>query len=161
MSGATDIAASALLSGGKPNLSNIPKALTGASSILKGEGLNLADKIALKAGLGLSEAGANLVNNRQAFTKIAMSALVNPAINTGLDYATTGQLPSGRDLLAQVGGGALFSEANALGRMVHGAEPAGEPLAKTDVEEGVGKPEAEKILSPFLQTNPEADDYIS
>jgi len=129
ISSGTDIAASALLSGGKPSLSNIPKALMG---------------------------------DRDAIAKVAMNGLVNPAINSGLQYATTGQAPSLSDIGSQIAGGALFSEANALGRMVHGGEPVGEPTAKTEVTgENPGPDEVKAALSPFLQTDPEHEDYIS
>lgn len=105
----TDIVASALASGGKPNLSNIPKAITG---------------------------------NKEAITKIAMNALVNPAINTGLNLATTGELPSASDLGKQALGGSLFSESwlphAGKGALESKGEPTAEPTAKSEVKEQEG-----------------------
>lgn len=132
ISAATDIGASALLSGGEPNLSNIPAALRGETP---------------------------------AIAKLALNSIVNPAINTGLNYAVTGQAPTTRDLVTQGLGGLFFSEQNALGRAFgsHGLpqEEKGEPLAKIQGSEEPTKEEATRILSPFLETNPESENYIS
>lgn len=106
---ATDIVSSALASGGKFNLSNIPKALSG---------------------------------DKEAIYKIALNSLVNPAINTGLNYATTGQLPSGKDVATQAVGGALFSEgakwaSRLTGHTTLDSEPAPEVTESPEKEGGV------------------------
>lgn len=102
---ATSVIGAGLVGGGKPNLSNIGKAISG---------------------------------DKQALAKIAIGAVANPAINTGIDLATTGQLPTARSLVGQVVGGGLFSEPSALGRMMHGGahpEPSQEPGEMTTSDE--------------------------
>lgn len=82
---ATEIIASAIASGGKPSTD------------------------ALTAVKGLIGKGAMSEEAKQALVGTLMNAGVNPAINSGVDYATTGQLPSAGDVAAQVAGGAVFS----------------------------------------------------
>lgn len=153
VSGATDIGLSALLSGGKPNLSNIPKAGRGVLNTLTGKGaLSEADSLALKLGAkaAMSDAGAETLANRDAMAKIALGSVVNPAINTGIGLATTGELPTGKDLLAQAAGGALFSEQSKYGRKLMGhPESQAEPTANgTETPPVTAEPEV-KPTSPF------------
>lgn len=104
----SDIVGSALASGGKFNVGNISKALSGDS---------------------------------EAVGKIALNSLVNPAINTGLQYASTGELPTGKELAAQAIGGSLFSEqANWAGKITGhgGTEPAPEPSFNEPNQSGAG-----------------------
>lgn len=128
---ATDVIASALASGGRPNLSNIPKAFSG---------------------------------DMGAVSKIAMNSLVNPAINTGIEYATTGQLPSGKELLAQAAGGALFSEqAKWAGKITgHGGiEPAPEANAKEPNQGGVPSSETPDAPSQNVEGPYKMPDLIN
>jgi hypothetical protein len=99
----TDIIASSLLSGGalKPsNLLNAGKLLIGRDAL---------DAVGKSIG-------------KRALGELAFQSAVTPAINTGVGYGLTGQLPTAKDLAAQAIGGALFSGQNALGRrfMPHG-----------------------------------------
>lgn len=105
---ATDITASALASGGFPSIVTPLRAGAGVLSKLAGRGISEVQKNAVKA--------------------IALNAGVNPAINTGINLATSGQLPSLGEVGQQVAGGALFAGQSPLGRAFnrHG-EPAVEP----------------------------------
>lgn len=52
-----------------------------------------------------------------ATKQVLIQSAINPAINSGIQYATTGQLPNINDIAAQSVGGALFARPNILGRM--------------------------------------------
>lgn len=104
----TDIIASALASGGKPSVGNLLKV---GRSILEGD---LSSPV---------------------LKRLALSAAINPAIDTGVSLATGERVPSGKQLAADTAGGALFSESSALGRLAHRSPvsmplPESEPLAK-------------------------------
>lgn len=129
VTGATDIIGSALASGASPN---VFKSLSNIPKALAGDS--------------------------QAIGKIAMNAAVNPAINTGLQYAIDGTLPSAKELAAQsIAGGALFSEpakwASRLSGHGSNAEPSVEPNkdntidASPSVEQA--SPEVEGPASPY------------
>lgn len=91
----------------------------------------------------LSNIPKALLGNKEAIGKLAIGSVINPAINTGIDLATTGQLPTKRELIGQVAGGALFSEPSALGKLVHrGVKPAAEETPITE------DPEATKQIDP-------------
>lgn len=123
---ATDIAGSALVGGGWPNISNIPKAAgyaLGRNAIQDGVAPTIEQLAARQAG-------------KTALSKVALSSVVNPVVNAGVNYAATGNLPTGTDLAGQFIGGALFSEQSRLGAMMGGHksslpdEPLPEPAAK-------------------------------
>lgn len=123
---ATDIAGSALVGGGWPNISNIPKAAgyaLGRNAIQDGVAPTVEQLAARQAG-------------KTALSKVALSSVVNPVVNAGVNYAATGNLPTGTDLAGQFIGGALFSEQSRLGAMMGGHksslpdEPLPEPAAK-------------------------------
>lgn len=104
----TDIVAGALASGGRPSLSGL---LKGGKAALTGDIFNPAVK------------------------RIALGAAINPAIDIGVSEASGEGMPSGRQLLADTAGGALFNESSALGRLAHRGPvsrplPEGEPLVK-------------------------------
>lgn len=158
-SGATDIVASALASGGLPKPSNIPKAIKG---LLGKEILSGADQAALRqvgtealSPQGISTLAANSANSK-ALRDVALNAVVNPAINTGIGVATTGELPSVKDLALQAAGGALFSGSNPLLHGKAGETQRPEPTSSwkdvktTDIPELTAKPTE---LSPFKQTD--------
>lgn len=54
-----------------------------------------------------------------ATKQVLIQSAINPAINSGIQYATTGQLPNINDIAAQSVGGALFARPNILGRMAN------------------------------------------
>jgi hypothetical protein len=90
VSAGTDIAASALASGGSPSLSAPLRALSG---------------------------------EREAIKHVLMGAVANPAINSGIQYATTGEAPSLGDVASQAGAGLLFGgNKNPLGRIGQGGQ---------------------------------------
>jgi len=85
VSGATDIIASALASGGAPSWSAPLRALGG---------------------------------EREAIKHVLMGAVANPAINAGIQYGTTGELPTAGEVASQAGAGLLFGGGyNPLGRI--------------------------------------------
>jgi len=114
---ATDIAGSALTSGFKPSLD----ALTA--------GKGLIDKLA----------GNDMTPEAiQALKGTLLNSTLNPAINSGISYATTGQLPTSTDLASQAIGGAVFSRQMGWAHNLIGAkapivpdEPLGEPNNQT------------------------------
>lgn len=117
---ATDIVASALASGGKPS----SDALKGVSGLI-----------------GKLRYGADLTPEaRQALIGTTINAGVNPAINTGINVATTGQLPSASDIAAQIAGGALFSKqagwASRLTGNTSHAQPAPDEPSTADPTNG-------------------------
>lgn len=122
VSAGTDIVGSALAGGGKFNLSNLRK---GALQAFGKNALSTADEAALKdiGEEALSPTGVNKLlaqtEGKEALGKIVGSAIINPAINTGLDLAT-GHKPTLGGIASQIAGGALFSEQSALGRLMHG-----------------------------------------
>lgn len=104
----TEIAATALASGGKPS----PGALfRGSRAVLAGDFT------------------APVVRN------LATQAALNPAIDIGTSLAQGNGLPSGKDLAWDVVGGLAFSEPSALGRLGHrpSGEPTPEPTANLDI----------------------------
>lgn len=127
---ATDITASALASGGFPSIATPFRAGAGVLSKLAGRGISEVQKNAVKA--------------------IVLNAGVNPAINTGINLATSGQLPSLSEVGQQVAGGTLFAGQSPLGRAFnrHG-EPKSEPNKEgtTDTTEQPLPPRE----SPFTQ----------
>lgn len=127
---ATDITASALASGGFPSIATPLRAGAGVLSKLAGRGISEVQKNAVKA--------------------IALNAGVNPAINTGINLATSGQLPSLGEVGQQVAGGALFAGQSPLGRAFnrHG-EPAVEPNKEGTIEVTETPPPPRE--SPFTQ----------
>lgn len=115
-SAATEIGASAIASGGWPSITTPLRAGKGLLSALTGKGISEAEKAAAK--------------------NIAIQSVINPAINSGLNLAVNGQLPSVGDLAEQVAGSALFAGHNPLlGRI------AGRPIAPIDIESNVEHPE--------------------
>lgn len=145
----TDIASGALASGGSFSPATAGKALRQ----LVGRGVE-GDSTALK--------------------NVALQSAINPALSTGIQYATSGQLPSGSDLLEQSVGGTLFAKPSFLGSIGHRpvtAEQA-EPTTEQKSDEAA-KPEQEAsspwkeigddgnyklsdagVRSSFLQANP-------
>lgn len=62
-----------------------------------------------------------LKGEANATRTIIGNALLNPAINTGLNYAVTGELPSGKELLAQAASGLVTDNAKWASRLTgHG-----------------------------------------
>lgn len=88
-----------------------------------------------------------------ALSNIALQSGVNTAIDTGVNLATTGHLPSAHDFLGDVVGGSLFSEPSSLGRMAHrtSSDPIGEPNADLQVEPSI----TEQTVGPLNMTVPE------
>jgi len=76
-----------------------------------------------------------------AIKNIALQTLVNPAINAGIGYAATGQLPSAGDLAESAVGGALFSEPNVLGKWAGrvGTQKTADPADNTTGQEEAPK----------------------
>lgn len=104
----TDIVAGALASGGKPSLGSL---LKGGKSVLAGD---LTSPV---------------------LKRLALSAAINPAIDTGVSLASGEGMPSMKQLGADTAGGALFYESSALGRLAHRGPvsaplPEGEPVVK-------------------------------
>lgn len=146
----TDIASGALASGGSFSPTTAGKALRQ----LVGRGVE-GDSAALK--------------------NVALQSAINPALSTGIQYATSGQLLSGSDLLEQSVGGALFAKPSFLGSIGHrSSTPAeqAEPTTEQKSDESA-KPEQEAsspwkeigddgnyklsdagVRSAFLQANP-------
>lgn len=131
VAGATDIAGSALAGGGELSLGNLKSV---GKQLLGRNALSSVDEAALRD-LGESALGTEGTENlagqtegKEALGKIFGSAVLNPAINTGLDLAT-GQSITPGGIASQVTGGALFSEQSRLGKMLTGH--ADEPLPET------------------------------
>src|ERR1700722_5019598 len=101
---ATDIGLSALASGGKPSL-NALRSIRGI--------------------IGLSGSEGQAAIDRAAIAPTLLQSAINPAINSGINYATTGELPTGSELASQAIGGALFSkQAEWANRLIgHGRTP--------------------------------------
>lgn len=141
VAGATDIVGSALAGGGKLNFSNLRQA---GGELLGRNTLNEADRLALSqvGEEALSPTGnLNLAaseKGKEAIGKLTASALLNPAVNTGLDLAT-GHTPTISGLVSQVAGGLLFSEPSGLGKWMHGVkdEPIAEPTGNSSETEAV------------------------
>lgn len=76
-----------------------------------------------------------LTGDTGALGNIALQSGVNTAIDTGMNLAQTGHLPSGRDIVGDIAGGALFSEPSSLGRMAHrtSSEPLPEQLPDQNI----------------------------
>lgn len=107
----TDIAASALASGGFPSVAQPVRAVSGVARSLIGKGASELEKSAMK--------------------NIAIQSAINPAVNAGLTLATTGKLPSLKEVGEQAAGGALFAGHNPLlGKL----SPHADVGSKTDVE---------------------------
>ena len=109
---ATDIIGSALASGGRPSL----------DALIAGQGL-----LGKLAGKELTPEAI------QALQGTLLNSAINPAINSGINYATTGELPSSSDLASQAIGGAIFSRqakwaSNLIG---HGAKAPDESQTET------------------------------
>ena len=85
---ATDIALGALGSGFRPS-----------ADALRG----------IRGLIGRSGSTEQAAIDSTALKSTALNSILNPAINSGISYATTGQLPSGSDLASQAIGGAVFS----------------------------------------------------
>lgn len=145
---ATDIAASALASGGKPS-TDIFTAGKGLVSKLGGAALKQAEK--------------------ESIAKVALAGGINPAIHTGISLAQGQGIPSLKDLGEEAVGGAIFAGQNRLGRWASGhggntqaGETQVEPLAKepvAQVTEGV------KATSPYTSVDEEglpviADNFV-
>lgn len=127
VSAGTDIASSALASGG-----------------------SFSPTTALRGLRGLVTGGADAVD-RAALKNVALQSVVNPALNTGIQYATTGELPSETDLLQQSVGGALFAKPSFLGSLGHRTpviEPTKEPTLSDTAE-----PSQPTQTSPWLEQN--------
>lgn len=137
VSGATDITASALASGGAFS----PKTLFRAGrAILGKKALSEVDRVALSQ-LGkealTSEGIETLARNTgdiDALKNVALQSTLNPAIDAGVSLATEGRLPSVGQLGSDVAGGALFARPSVLGKLAHKfgtrGEPSGEPTQK-------------------------------
>lgn len=133
----TDIAASALASGG------------GFSPTTAVRGVR--DLIPAVMGRGISGDAANVL----------LQSAVNPAINTGLQYATTGTLPSRGDLAAQALGGALFAKPNALGRMVGGHQVQTQQADNDEVQPQQPQPEQPPTTpSPYTEQDEDGNYLI-
>lgn len=125
VSGATDIGAAMLASGGRPGL----KTLTGAIEGVPG-----------------------------ARASLAINAAVNPAINSGIDYATTGQLPNAKNLLAQAAGGLVTDQAKWAGRLSgHGVEEKPASIPDTTGEQQQ-ESSTQSVPSPY--TMKEGNDHL-
>jgi len=88
---------------------------------------------------------------------VALQALVNPAINTGLQYSQTGELPSASELGEQALGGALFAKPSFLGNRFGRpkieppqVEPTPEPIALEQPAEASGLPSSVEQSSPWM-----------
>lgn len=137
VSGATDIASGALASGGSFSPGTTLKAL---KHLMGGE----------------VEGGADALKN------VLLQGTINPAINTGVDLATSGQLPSGSNLLEQSIGGALFAKPSWLGQLASKGgvgqstiqpEPKQEPTTEGMVASNTEVPK-EEVKAP-IATDPE------
>lgn len=98
-----------------------------------------------------------LKGGKPELAQVALNALVNPAINTGVGYATTGQLPSAKELAFESIGGGLFSAPNALARKFGAIKPA-KSEAEPTPEPTDTKTETE---SKPLEGSPWADPEVS
>ena len=147
--GATDIAGSALASGGWPSIANLGKAgeqLLGRNAVDAGTLASIeSEGAASPLAQDYAEKMAAQRGAREAISKIAMNAVINPAINTGIGLAMGQGLPSAGDLASQFAGGALFSESSAYGKWLSGhgskvSEPAPEtttkPIGETTTDSG-------------------------
>lgn len=103
-------------------------------------------------GSALASGGKPNIKNFKSLAglgKVGMSALVNPAINSGVNYLATGETPTAKDLGAQVIGGALMSGQSKWAAKLTGhggVSEQEEPLAKVT-------PEAPSDVVP-VQTSP-------
>ncbi len=96
---------------------------------------------------GLSTLARN-TGDSEALKHTLLGAVVNPAINSGIDLAMGHGLPSVSDLAQQVVGGAVFSGQNPLGKYVSGlhTEPSPEPNAKGEWSTEEKKPD---VTTPY------------
>lgn len=135
----TDIVASALASGGKPSL-NALRSVRGLIGAARGAGMTDVEK--------------------QALFSTALNAGINPAINTGISYATTGQMPSGADIGAQVLGGAVFSGQAGWAKRLTTHEPNAEVNDKgTTDEQQTSTATAPDFVSPFTARDETTGQY--
>jgi len=177
VSGATDIAAGALASGGSFKPSNVLKAGRGIYGKIAGVGLSDAEKMMVSQGMesGISDTSKAALTRQASDVKqipnIALQSAVNPAINAGLSYATSGQFPTGKELLAQSVGGALFSGQSALGRKLggfHNEEPQEAtqttiPLkvGHSDIMTGKDAEAVPEVISPYTEKGEDGGMKIS
>jgi hypothetical protein len=123
----------------------------GAGGLAGGGKLNLRNPVlALKQLLGKApEGGAD------ALRKVAANAIINPAVNTGVQTALTGQLPSTKDILSQMAGGAFFSEPSRYGKILYGG---GDSATEDNIPIDPGRdmvstenapPTQDKLTSPY------------
>lgn len=152
---ATDIAAGALASGGSFSPSTAIRAVKG----LRGVALTDAEKALIQGGMesGLSDASKSALAedaiNKAALKNVAIQSTINPAIGAGISYATSGSLPSAKDLLAQSVGGALFAKPSAMGEMFHRTPVATETEEPT-VRTGLESVDTTKGMPEELQPKP-------
>lgn len=92
------------------------------------------------------------------------NALLNPAINTGLNYAITGEAPSLGDLAAQAGSGLITDNAKWANRITgHGEKPNAKESTKeeqsssADIEKG--EPQ-DVSASPFMMKGDDGEHLI-
>ena len=102
----------------------------------------ISGALASGAKFNLSNIPKALSGDKSAISKIALNSLVNPAINTGINYAATGELPTAKDVATQAVGGALFSEGAQWAHRLSGhvtlpSEPAPEITQSPEKEGGV------------------------
>ena len=161
ISAATDITGSALAGGGSLSLKNLQSSL---EQLLGRNALSLADRTAL------SEIGTEALSpqgvqkfladkeGKEALMKVALSSVVNPAINTGLDVAT-GHTPTIGGMVSQFAGGALFSEPSRLGQWMHSSShPQDEPVPETSSKDITEIPTSKSI---YTQTDEGGEPSIS
>lgn len=132
--GAADLTASMIASGGAFSPAT---ALRGGRAALA----KLAGKEITK------EAAEDLAN-------VGIQSAVMPAINTGIELATTGEFPTAGRLASDVVGGALFAKPGFLGRKVHELtygkpEVRQEPTVKTETTEPKTESEVKPTITDF------------
>lgn len=93
-----------------------------------------------------------------ATRSIIANSLINPAINTGVDYLRTGQLPSAGDLAAQVGSGLVTDSAKWAQRLT-GKLPAEVPQTQTTETSQPEGPQ-QGPTSPYLHTLEDGTPFI-
>lgn len=103
-----------------------------------------------------------LTGDMGALGNIALQSGINTAIDTGVQSAQAGklQLPTGRELLGDIAGGALFSEPSSLGRMAH--RTSSEPLPEVSPNQTVETPSiSQDVVGPLKMATPTPTGEVS
>lgn len=144
ITGTTDLAASALASGGSLSPTTAYRGTAGIISKMMGKKLT-------------SEAAQDALN-------VGIQSTVMPALYSGIEYARSGQIPSAKDLLISSVGGAFFAKPSKLGEWA-GREKGKKQESGTDIVdeaslEAIKRAEIEKSKSNIWNELDEKYSYV-